>query len=1608
MKPETHWRGLWRLLLVMLLVMPSVPGSVEAQEPPPFVETTLPWPEDIHQAVSVALFDRPSDFLPGVFESLILTSLDFYDDGQTVMATVVMRPDPMPEYYEDLLMFPASLVLLKKEKERWVVYLENTEAFQQQVASTIVFAEEFESSFFSPLYVQDISDLDLQWPWQDKIEWYYIQGRHEHIPGDGTKSALDFASRKTGEKENYTVKVAGDGFVWRKCDDGVQTNLYIDHGSEYSIGYSHLDSDSEVKYLKAGDPLLQGADIGYVYGYEDDSEFPKNTTCGYTTGPHLHFNLFKDETVTNIKGIKLSGWQLSDGDCFVKDKDKYCVGAWIKADNSQNPPPPCPIDGGVILYYDKNYGCGSMGSGDGYFQKSNTGRHNLPEEIKNDGSSIRIPANWSVMLYEDLDFKGSQICRSSSDSDFSGDTYTDGTELDNSVSSLEIFDTPNCSCGGSAPYTPILQSPEDGYVTSDQLAPTLRISSGGDPDGDTVQFYFDVYGTGSANSGWIDNTSWRPSSLDNRYGDYQWRVKARDRCGMESGWSEIWSFTISPPNEPPEIDFQTANGQNFGDTLFTRVQDWTFCGESTDPEGELDHTEFKCKDCDDDGSGDDEDNDSHWCMTRTGMSGKNTVYFKAYDDAGNKRESRKLTLYTDLAAPTTQASLNGSVGPWPVWFTQPVALQLTATDGATGNARVGVKEVHYRVDGGAWQTQQGDRINLTVSNDGQHIVEYYAVDQVGNTEATRNVTFQIDQTPPSPPTGIVETHGVSSNLWQRAINAPTFTWAESTDAGSGLKEYRLYFGPDAQGTNYLTFAAGQPRTWTPQPAGVATGVYYLRGQTVDHAGNTSAWVDLFTFKYDGTPPENPGVVTHTAGISSTVWQRITSAGDFIWPTPHDEGSGVKGYYTYWGFDPEGTSSAFTTANTFQGAPLCAVDDTCVSYFRLRTADNVDNLANEWSTGFVIRYDNTPPTPTLGFYGGITMTNQTQVLLSIACDDGIGSGCKEMQFSTNGVNWLPWEVYTTTRVWTIPDISRRSWPVFVRVRDGVGLESEVDTSSIYLDTSWRQPRSANFWLLDEAQSSGAGAATSTNYATHSTVAQIADSSYVSSTNYILNWGYEAGSQALPLVIPGYDTYTFINGAFASGNSGTPATSTSYQMIGVIGEIGVPVFTTTLSSSRFQHQPGFLPAPEKLSDWSAMQLLMPPAPEEPPLVCEYPFVQINDGSGFTDQLTVILTLCAPKAVTMTLSNDSAFAVAITESYTLSRTWTLPVTSSSSMPQFVYARFINDQGAIYETYFDEVIYDISIPTLTLRVEATAPGMLTSQTVNNAAMLTSGVPLRVQVYDDHTGVAAMQFSDNPAFTGALWEPYAPVKWYTPPSGEEGEHTVYVRVRDQASNISPAAQATFVYDALPPEGGIAFSRWAVAPDTLTTTVYFGAWDQASDVTAMRVSDTPNFTDAAWQPYTDMLELPLSTGITWGYSGTLLIQLPMTVPTQYTRYAQYRDAFGHISEIYSDTLHVDSEPPVVYVDIAPGNTLTRTTTFYAYDDWSDVEALYISNDPLMETNVVTFTDAFTTTTWVFDANHILWARAVDTLGNLSEPYPAYAWESAIETHWVFLPLVLRQ
>jgi hypothetical protein len=101
-------------------------------------------------------------------------------------------------------------------------------------------------------------------------------------------------------------------------------------------------------------------------------------------------------------------------------------------------------------------------------------------------------------------------------------------------------------------------------------------------------------------------------------------------------------------------------------------------------------------------------------------------------------EDNEPPVTTHILVPPEPDGLNG-------WYVSDVNVTLNATDDM-----LGVKEIRYTINGGPEIIIPGDNASFNLSEDGNDIlVEFWAVDNAGNTESPKNsFTIDIDQTPP--------------------------------------------------------------------------------------------------------------------------------------------------------------------------------------------------------------------------------------------------------------------------------------------------------------------------------------------------------------------------------------------------------------------------------------------------------------------------------------------------------------------------------------------------------------------------------------------------------------------------------------------------------------------------------------------------------------------------------------------------------------------------------------------------------------------------------------------------------------------------------------------
>ncbi len=94
-------------------------------------------------------------------------------------------------------------------------------------------------------------------------------------------------------------------------------------------------------------------------------------------------------------------------------------------------------------------------------------------------------------------------------------------------------------------------------------------------------------------------------------------------------------------------------------------------------------------------------------------------------------------------------------------------------------------------------------------------------------------------------------------------------------------------------------------------------------------------------------------------------------------------------------------------------------------------------------------DPTPPTVSMLLAGGRGAVNQLSVTVTLTASDDL-SGVAEMALSADGTTYGEWQPFQPSTAWTFApgDGQRRLW---VKVRNGVGLESAPAVASVTIDT-----------------------------------------------------------------------------------------------------------------------------------------------------------------------------------------------------------------------------------------------------------------------------------------------------------------------------------------------------------------------------------------------------------------------------------------------------------------------------------------------------------------------------------------------------------------------------
>jgi hypothetical protein len=324
-----------------------------------------------------------------------------------------------------------------------------------------------------------------------------------------------------------------------------------------------------------------------------------------------------------------------------------------------------------------------------------------------------------------------------------------------------------------------------------------------------------------------------------------------------------------------------------------------------------------------------------------------TLKFLGIDNAGNTSAVVTETYVIDTVAPTVSASPVGGT------YNTAQSVALSCNDGAGS----GCASIRYTTDGST-PTASSTQYSAALSISANTALKFIGIDNAGNLSSVRTETYAIDTVAPTVSASPV---GGTYNTTQSV----TLSCNDGTGTGCAPIRYT---------TDGSTPTASSTQYSAPLSISANTTLKFLG---IDNAGNTSA-VSTETYVIDTVAPT---VAANPAGGTYTSEQSVVLTCD------DGAGTGCASIrYTTDGSTPTATSATYT-------APLSIAANTALKFLGIDNAGNVSTVHTE---SYVI--DTAAPTVSANPTGN---TYNAPVNVTLTCNDGSGSGCASIRYTTDG-------------------------------------------------------------------------------------------------------------------------------------------------------------------------------------------------------------------------------------------------------------------------------------------------------------------------------------------------------------------------------------------------------------------------------------------------------------------------------------------------------------------------------------------------------------------------------------------------------------------------------
>lgn len=407
-----------------------------------------------------------------------------------------------------------------------------------------------------------------------------------------------------------------------------------------------------------------------------------------------------------------------------------------------------------------------------------------------------------------------------------------------------------------------------------------------------------------------------------------------------------------------------------------------------------------------------------------------TVSIQPVDAVGNRGQQSIVFTNHDTSAPTTKASLSGTLDS-AGWYSTPVTVTLTPTDGDSGS---GVAKTEYSLDNVTWQTYATP---FVLDKDGDQHVWFRSTDQVGNVESPAGtIEVRINQS------GLVGLWHMDGDWKDASVMGNDLTPVNGTTFSSDAKIGTMSAVINGSNT-YLRRSSGNglplgnsPRTYTAwiKPFSYPDSTY---NGIVAYGPMVCGKGSLLSIKNDGRLSMafwcNDAYQTVGPPANLNEWNQVVLT--------YDGGTTVK-FYMNGQFVQESSLSAGTSANT-QDGPLRIgstddpgrvfnglIDDVSI-YNRALSATEIQGLYRN----YVVNAPTVDPVA--------SPTNSATITLS-------GTKPADTAVVVNGTVLVPLDSMTT---WRAPyTLSPGANTISVTAQDGQNFDSLPATLTVALDVT----------------------------------------------------------------------------------------------------------------------------------------------------------------------------------------------------------------------------------------------------------------------------------------------------------------------------------------------------------------------------------------------------------------------------------------------------------------------------------------------------------------------------------------------------------------------------